>query len=129
LLLDLSGTEKVYPNGIVPIIAEVTAYKDAGIEFEVIPPSNSDVASLFTSNSWLHYLDPRKYRAFDDSGSGMHLALYRLNDDNQLNSLVNKAVDICLQQLVFGKGVPQAFEWALNELAGNILVHAGGAAG
>lgn len=127
--LDLSKARKVYPNGIVPIIAEVEAYKAAGVEFEIIAPTNSDITSLFISNSWLHYLDPRNYRLYDDSGAGTHLALHRFNDDNQLNNLVNKAVDICLQQLVFGKGVPQAFEWVLNELAGNILVHAGGAPG
>lgn len=129
LQLDFSGTNKVYPNGIVPIIAEVDAYKKNGIDFEIIPPSDDDVMSLFVSNSWLHYLDSRRFDVFDDSGSGTHLALHRFEDDNELNNLVNKAVKICLQQLIFSPGVPQAFEWALNELAGNILVHAGGTPG
>ncbi|MBM3162687.1 MAG: DUF4325 domain-containing protein [Chlorobi bacterium] len=129
LQLDFSDTEKAYPNGIVPIIAEVAAYRNLGVDFEIIPPRNSEVMSLFFSNSWLHYLNPNIYSIFDDSGSGTHLALHRFSDDNQLNNLVNKAVNICLQQLVFASGVPQAFEWAINELAGNILVHAGGAPG
>jgi hypothetical protein len=40
-----------------------------------------------------------------------------------LNDIVNRAIEVCFQQLVFAEGVPQAFEWALSEIAGNILVH------
>jgi hypothetical protein len=48
----------------------------------------------------------------------------RFSSDQELNSLVNRVVEISLQQLVFAEGVPTAFEWTINEIAGNVLVHA-----
>lgn len=47
------------------------------------------------------------------------------SSDEELNDIVSRVVEICIQQLVFATGIPQAFEWALNEIAGNILVHSG----
>ena len=129
IVLDFSGVKKAYPNGIVPIITEIDAYKKVGVDFSLIPPSNPEVESLFSNNSWFYHIEPRKFPEFITTNKSSHMALKKFDDDNQLNELVNCAVEICLQQLVFAQGVPQAFEWVINELAGNVLVHAGNSSG
>lgn len=123
IILDFSNIMNVYPNGIVPIIAEVNRLKkNNNLLFSVIPPLNDDIKSLFDRSGWLHYINPEKYE-LPKSESMRSLMLQRFSSDEELNDIVNKAVEICLQQLVFAEGIPQAFEWALNEIAGNILVH------
>ena len=129
IVIDLSKVKRAYPNGVVPIIAEIDTYRKAGVDFTVIPPSDTEIESLFSVNSWLHHIEPRKFDEFEASNTSSHLSLQKFEDDTKLNELVNCAVEICLQQLVFAKGVPQAFEWVINELAGNVLVHAGSSPG
>jgi anti-sigma regulatory factor (Ser/Thr protein kinase)/anti-anti-sigma regulatory factor len=124
IVLDFSNITNVYPNGIVPIIAEVNRLKQNGIAFSVIPPSNEDVKSLFIRSGWFHYIQPEVYE-LPKLESSRSFALQKFSSDEELNDIVNRAVEICLQQLVFADGIPQAFEWALNEIAGNILVHSG----
>lgn len=122
ITLDFSKASRVYPNGIVPIIAELDVYRNNGLKVNVIPPSNPEVLSLFQRNDWMYYLSPDRWSP-DAHDSRTQLALQVFRDDSELNSLVNKAIDICLQQLVFASGVPQAFEWVLNEITGNVLDH------
>lgn len=120
--IDLSGVTKAYPNGIVPIIAEIAAQVKKGYTFNIIPPNDYGVASVFQNKGWLHHLDPSTWEAPKMLGF-TSLPLQRFTTDIELNDIVNQAVEVCLQQLVFAEGVPQAFEWALNEIAGNVLVH------
>jgi anti-sigma regulatory factor (Ser/Thr protein kinase) len=75
-------------------------------------------------NGLLHYINPEKWEPPKLEGY-RSLPLHRFTTDEELNEVVNRVVEICLQQLVFAAGVPQAFEWALNEIAGNVLVHSG----
>lgn len=120
--LDLSFVDRAYPNGMVPIICEIELYLKQGYIFEIIPPRDSVLLALFHRNGWLYYMDKNACDEPKTSGFS-NLPLQRFSTDEELNDIVNKAVEVCLQQLVFAEGVPQAFEWALNEIAGNILIH------
>lgn len=71
-----------------------------------------------------HYLSPDKF-TLSDKDKYQNLSLHTFHDVDELNDCINGAIEVCLKQLVFAPGVLQAFEWALNELAGSILVHAG----
>lgn len=128
IVIDFSVVEKVYPNGIVPIIAEISRYKKKGFKFKIVPPINGDVSRVFFRYGWFHYMEPENYD-LPRIESARSLALQRFSSDEELNDIVNRVVEICLQQLVFANGVSQAFEWALNEIAGNVLVHSGEDAG
>lgn len=122
VVLDFSLLKNVYPNGIVPVVAEVVRLQRLGIQFDVIPPSSEDLLSLFVRNGWLHFICPEKWELPKTEGY-RSLPLSRFSTDEELNEIVSKVVEICLQQLVFAEGVPQAFEWVLNEISGNVLVH------
>ncbi|HEU4323300.1 MAG TPA: DUF4325 domain-containing protein [Roseiflexaceae bacterium] len=122
VILDFSRISKAYPNGMVPIIAEIYLYLKRGCSFPVIPPRDTVLLSLFQRNGWLYYLAPEQCKPPKVTGF-TNLPLQKFNNDEELNDIVNRAVEVCLQQLVFAEGVPQAFEWALNEIAGNVLVH------
>lgn len=124
VILDLSHVQRAYPNGVLPIVAEITRLRNAGITVEVLPPTHEEMRSIFSSLGWLHHMDPAQGDPPRLDGP-RSLALQSFSDDEELNDIVNRAVETCLQQLVFAEGVPQAFEWVLNEIAGNVLVHSG----
>ena len=122
IVVDLSRVGRAYPNGMVPMIAEIHSCRERGITFEVVAPSAEMTRSLFKPCGWLHHMSPGDCEAPRVSPS-RSLPLERFSSDEELNDIVSKAVEVCLQQLVFAEGVPQAFEWALNEIACNVLIH------
>jgi anti-sigma regulatory factor (Ser/Thr protein kinase) len=68
------------------------------------------------------------YAAYLGSGQGFEVgdrpsALHRFDGDESLNELINQQIHLILGQATFAEGVLQSFEWALNEIAGNVLVH------
>jgi hypothetical protein len=122
IVLDLSLLDHIYPNGIVPIVAQVDALRNRGKRFQVVPPTDREFTAYCERMGWLHYLDPERFSQGHDVVAST--ALHRFSSDEELNSLINRVVEISLQQLVFAEGVPTAFEWTINEIAGNVLVHA-----
>ena len=122
ITLDFSQVERAYPNGMVPLIAQIAKLKDEGIQFNVIPPQGDHLQSVFQRNGWLHYLDPKKWDPSPVIFASL-LPLVHFRTDEELNDAVDQAVQVCMRQLGLGKYVPHAFEWALKEIAGNVLVH------
>lgn len=119
LCLDLSNA---YPNGVVPLVILLDAYRRQGKEIEVSLVGDAGMAGLFERNNWLHCLDPVRYETPKNAPPS---ALFPFASDSELNDLVNREVDSVLGRLQFAEGVAQAFEWTLNEVAGNALVHSG----
>ena len=118
ITLDFSQVKGAYPDGIVPLIAEVTRLKDnEDIRFNVIPPKEPQLLSVFKRSGWLHYLDPKKW----EKPTGVPLIYFR--NESELNDAVNTAIEVYQQRLKFAEGVFDAFKWALNEIATNVLKH------
>jgi anti-sigma regulatory factor (Ser/Thr protein kinase) len=120
--LDLSGAESIYPNGIVPIIAQVDYHRRRGVEINVVPPRNAEILRIYKAYGWAFHLCPQEF-SLSTKERTQYSQLATFSTDTELNDEINRVLDVCFQQLVFAEGVPQAFEWALNEIAGNVLVH------
>lgn len=125
IIIDLGNLKWIYPNGIIPLITKVDILRRNGVKVSVMPPCDLETRGYAERLGWLHYLEPTKFGLADYYGASQSFCVNVFRDDTELNECVNKAIEICLKQLVFAEGVPQAFEWALNELAGNVLVHSG----
>lgn len=122
ICIDLENIKRAYPNGIVPVICEIDAYRRGGVKFSLKEPLDRDVKSLFERNKWLHYIDPGYHKTPSNLPLN-NLPLQFFGSDKELNDIVDQLIEVCLQSLVFSEGVPQAFEWAINEISGNVLVH------
>ena len=123
IVLDFFNAEIIYPNGIVPLIAFVKRYQGEGIEFEVRQPRSVDLNRLIRFEGWFHAIDSSRFDPPALSGFNS-LPLKTYENDSELNSAVNSAIEVALRNLLLAKSVPAAFEWALNELGGNVLHHA-----
>lgn len=116
--LDFSMVSRVFPNGMVPLVVLLNQYRqERGVVFDWIPPS--DIACQRTiSSQWLPYLMAVSDVPHRPDG------LHRFTDDTSLYALINTHIRQLLERTTFAEGVLQSFEWALNEIAGNILIHA-----
>jgi anti-anti-sigma regulatory factor len=122
-VLDFSEAENVYPNGIIPIIVEVDRLKSEGINFDFLFPCSKRVLEVFQQSNYLHFFQPEKY-ALNDLRTSNQLSLHKFTNNEEWDNLIQSILDIAIQQLVFAPGVAESFEWIINELAGNTLVHA-----
>ena len=124
--LDLSGLRGAYPNGFVPLIVLVERYrKSKGVEFGVTLPNDEACQRFLLESNYAAYLCPELGLVLSEKANALHA----FSDDVSLNDLINRQIHQTLEQATYADGVLQSFEWALNEIAGNVLVHAGGGHG
>lgn len=121
--IDLADLRQAYPNGAVPLIVLLDQYRQTqGVDFDIVPPSDPLCLRTMTEQNYLGYLAAGKSHA---AVSGRPNALHQFTGDSQLNDLIDQQIHQVLERAVYAEGVLQSFEWALNEVAGNVLVHAG----
>lgn len=121
--IDFKRTEIVYPNGIVPLIVLIKHYQGLGINFVIIPPVSVKLNNLIRFEGWFHAIDCDRFDEPSVHGYNS-LPLKRYTNDDDLNSSVNAAIEVAIRNLNLATSVPDALEWSLNELAGNVLHHA-----
>lgn len=121
--LNFSQVTRVFPNGAVPLIVLLEHYrKRQGTNFKI---TNTQHLPVLVTHDYLAHLDPNAGIVPRGRPSAAHV----FGDDTELNQLINKQIDQVLGQAQFASGVLTAFEWFLNEIAGNILVHSQGSKG
>lgn len=119
VVLDMSALQRVFPNGMVPLVVLLEKAKESGIEFEIALPTDEACRRNMVSLNYAAYLCSDQGYAVGDRPSALH----RFDGDESLNELINRQIHQILGQATFAEGVLQSFEWALNEIAGNVLVH------
>lgn len=126
IVIDLSDCKVIYPNGIVPLIALIDAFR-ARRQFEVIvvPPDDQKALRFCQKYNWLYYLDPKNFEPGSDAEHS--LALRKFEGEEEANELVTRVLEVTTQQLQFEAGAETAFQWAISEMTGNVLEHSGSA--
>lgn len=123
IVLDLSNCTKTSHSSMPSVCAQVMAYRNTDVEFTLIPPDMKILQNLFVNTNWAYFIDP--YR-FDHSTFKGHTKIpvtqYRTSDDQQ--DAVNRIVDVILSAVPHMEREDfAAFEWSVNELTDNVLVH------
>jgi anti-sigma regulatory factor (Ser/Thr protein kinase) len=118
-VLDMSVLQRVFPNGMVPLVVLLEKTRKSGIELEIVLPDEDACRRNMVNLNYAAYLCPDQDFEVGDRPSALH----RFDGDESLNELINQQIHQILGQATFAEGVLQSFEWALNEIAGNVLVH------
>ncbi len=119
VVVDLSAVQRAFPNGVVPLIIVLDHYrKERGASFDAVMPQQESVRRIFESNNWAAHLFPTHGFPVTDRANALHKF-----DEETVNELINGHIRDVLGQAHYAEGVLQSFEWALNEIAGNALVH------
>lgn len=123
IVLNLESCTSAFQNSMLSVCAQVMAYRKSGIEFALKPPKDAKLKNLFKNTGWGHFLDPR---AFDPSAFRGHsrIPATQYSSANQQQSAVNRIVDVILGVIPdMRRSDLAAFEWAVNEITDNVLVH------
>lgn len=120
--LDFSRLKQAFPNGFVPLIVLLERYRQSsGVVFEVALPMEEICRRYVMDSNYAAYLCAGEHYPVTNKANALH----RFSDDSSLNELINSQIHQILERATYAQGVLQSFEWMLNEVAGNVLVHAG----
>lgn len=123
IILDLSECTSAFQNSMLSVCAQILAYRKAGIEFSLVPPTYKILNNLFRNTGWGHFLDPRKFDPSNFRGyTRIPATQYRNPSEQQI--AVNKIVNVILGAIPdMNRSDFAAFEWSVNEITDNVLVH------
>lgn len=114
---------------MLSVCAQVMAYGKSGVSFQMVPPSDKQFANLFKNTNWGYFLDPMKFAPSTFKGHTRVPATQYQNPTEQ-QAAVNRIVNVMLGAIPeLERSDFAAFEWAVNELTDNVLVHSGSPVG
>jgi hypothetical protein len=124
VILDLGRCTSAFQNAMLSVCAQVMAYRKAGVSFDLVPPTEKKLSNLFRNTNWGYFLDPRRFDVSTFRGHTQIPATQYVSADEQ-RSAVNRIVNVMLGAIPdLERPDFAAFEWAVNELTDNVLVHA-----
>jgi hypothetical protein len=129
VLLDLTRVKFAQPSGMAPIIAVVRSLTDLGWTFDVDLPDDEYLSSYFDKAGWSAAITGDEFAASPLSSRSTFIPLSHYSSGKELNPILNSALDHFARKEVYGAGVLAGIEWAMSEVADNVLIHAGGVSG
>lgn len=123
VVLDLQQCTSAFQNSMLSVCAQIMAYRNSGIDFSLIPPDKRQLSNLFQNTGWAHYLDPRQFDPSNFRGhSRIPATQYQTPEEQQ--AAVNRIVNVILGAIPdLQRSDFAAFEWSVNEITDNVLVH------
>jgi hypothetical protein len=128
IIIDFSIVKNAYPNGMIPLIANIDRQKRTGRKIRIIFPSDPDTKRLFQTTNWAFHLDPETNKE-ENTTHNRHLASKRFHDANEQQNLVNEFIDVAMMNLQLDRSVIAGLEWSINEITDNVLNHSRSADG
>ncbi|MDO3619793.1 STAS-like domain-containing protein [Ralstonia pseudosolanacearum] len=123
VIIDLGRCTSAYPNSMLSVCAQVMAYRNSGISFDLIPPADHLFLNLFRNTNWAHFLDPHKFDPSTFKGHSRVPATQYQNPSEQ-QAAVNRIVNVMLGAIPeIERSDFSALEWSINELTDNVLIH------
>lgn len=123
LVLDFAACSSAFPNGMLPLLAELDVLRREDIATSVVLPTDDWLRRLFHNTNWAHYLDPSSHEK-SDTVHDRHVAAHRFADFAAQQRLVNDFMDIVMRHMRMDRRVISGLEWCVNEITENVLNHA-----
>lgn len=120
LSLDLGDVSYAYATGVVPLVSLVRHLHANGTEVDIVYPFDD---SYWKKAGWRQLLESEPAPPADTRKSYVPVQAY--SDNAELNDSVNAAIEVLARQMDCSPGVLDSIAWTLNELADNVLIHAG----
>ena len=129
IVLDMEECTSAFPGPMLSLCAQVLAYRNAGIDFTLKAPKNMKLFNLFKNANWNHLLDPKNFEKSQFRGHS-RIPATQYQTPSEQNEAVNKIVNVILGAIPdMQRKDFAAFEWAINEITDNVLVHSSSSIG
>lgn len=123
VVLDMSACTSAFQTSMLSVCAQVMAYRKSGISFRLIPPNSQKLFNLFRNTNWGYLLDPHQFEQSMFKGYSRISATQYQSPEEQQNA-VNRIMNVLLGAVPdLERSDFAAFEWAINEITDNVLVH------
>lgn len=129
VLVDLSRVQFAHLTGMAPIVATIRHLTEARWEFDVGLPENDFLEDYFYKAGWIGGITGADNLADRALPGSTFIPLTRYSSADELNPVLTDALHHFTHHSVYETGVLEGIEWALNEVADNVLIHAGGVPG
>lgn len=122
IILDFSNLNAAFADGMVPLCSYIMYVKEIGIDVEYIAPTTDKLNRMFINANWAHLIDnsviESKYSGY------LQFPTTIVKNDDDLSSVVNNILDCLLRATdLQSRRDLGVIEWAINEIAENILRH------
>jgi len=123
VIIDFEKCTSAFQQSMLSVCAQVIAYRKGGIDFKIIPPSDRKLENLFRNTGWGYFLDPHQFEPSRFKGhTQIPATQYTTPAEQQI--AVNRILNVMLGAIPeLQRSDIAAFEWAINELTDNVLVH------
>ncbi len=122
--LNMTACTGAWPAQMLQLCAQVLRYREAGVYVTLDLPKDRPLARLFNNANWANLIDPRRYDEGCFRGHTRIPATQYRNSDEQFQ-IVNQLIKAALATISrCERSEISAFEWAVNEITDNVLVHA-----
>lgn len=123
VVLNFKYCSHVEQGPMVFLCAQILKHREHGMNFALVEPESWKLRNLFHNTNWAHFIDPRfepsRFEGHD------HLPATRYQDESGQGLAVNKIVDTILGAVPhMDRRSLASFEWSINEITDNVLVHA-----
>ena len=122
VVLDFSGCQRAYLDGMVPILAHVDEARRAGLAVSARMPENEVTRRFFLSSNWAHLLDPAQFESIN-AMNARRIAARRFGTPEEQQAVVDAIVDIVMEKMILDRDVIAGLEWSINEIVDNVLNH------
>lgn len=121
--LDFNQCISAFQSSMLGICAQILKYIDEGVSFNLILPQDKKLANLFKNANWAHIIDSKNYLPSTFRGH-TRIPATRYRDPDEQQQAVNKIANTILGAIPDLKREDfAAFEWSVNEITDNVLVH------
>lgn len=123
--LDFRRATRVWVGHMLPVVTTCRAYRIEKVDFDIILPDDKKLSNIMINTNWTNLIDPEHY--VPNQGKNIrNLPATQFKTPDEQYSAVDKSIEILLGSLPgIDKNRIKALEWAINEITGNVLDHAG----
>lgn len=123
VILNFRSTVMSAPEFMLALCDNIYGYRENGVGFSIIMPDNENHCRLYKNTNWAHYLNPTQFSKSNFRGHSQVPATLFCKPEEQFHA-VNSIVKVILSSIEgIDRGDFAAFEWAINEITDNVLVH------
>jgi hypothetical protein len=122
--LDFAGTERAYPDGMVPLVATLMHIRSFDrFDVEVVPPRAEPLSGVFEGVGWAEALraEDAQFSSLPDRTT--QFTPLRPFTRTELGPLHKSMMEVLVRQVSLAPFVADAAHWALWEVMDNVLNH------
>jgi anti-sigma regulatory factor (Ser/Thr protein kinase) len=121
LIVDLTNTRRIYPNGAVPLAATLAYLNGMGLDVNVRVDPDSPLK---------HVLKPLSVDTYERlSGHTLTNSVWRYDSESDAQRLTNMFMEALTDQVHCEEGVIDSITWCLYEVLDNVFQHSHADAG